>query len=120
MMRRAKCLHINNYSTNPSSNLEMLSDELKSRQSISGEIHLNSTKLWGLWKWIQRVEILNEEACSAIENGESPEWPARCLTSSGVLELLRKDKDNTKEKLSETLQCTLYDSPMRRQVFAHF
>lgn len=131
MMRRARCLHMRRYSTDATSNLQMLSLEQEayllakdeSLGSSDTDRHLTSLEhLHLLWSWIERVENLcfRNSYDSAIDERF---WPAKTLCDAGVLSLLRLDVDNIDEittfdssSKSEVFNRDIYDSPLRRYV----
>jgi hypothetical protein len=131
MMRRARCLHMKRYSTDATSNLQMLSLEQEAFlamkevniESDDENIHLTSLEhLHLLWSWIERVEKL----CFRNGNDSAIDgrfWPARTLCDAGVLHLLRLDvadidEVTTFESFSKSVvfNRNVYDSPLRRCV----
>ena len=123
MMRRARCLHEARYSTDVSSNLQMISMELQSiRQQTNNieDVNLDTTiysreQLWRLWSWIERIEDL----CSRNEKDamvDERRLPAKGLQDAGVLGLLKMDTVDSDERSmkSPLFNRNIYDSPMRR------
>ena len=84
------------------------------------------------WRWIALIEHLSIEQRSETNTGHSTSieddtfaWPAKGLIDAGVMKLLRMSsrRDNQDEsgnpfmdtkKMSDTLFCDVFDSPMRR------
>lgn len=130
MMRRARCLHVARYSTDASSNLQMISMELESIHKETSKVvdyndMLNATisrrkQLWRLWSWIERVEGL----CGRNDNDsmiDERRLPARGLQDAGLLRLLRIDSASNDEvtafdrsTMSPIFNRNTFDSPMRR------
>jgi len=113
MMRRARCLHVASYSTDPASNLIMLSKEYSQDKSNGKGGASNNQELWRLWNWIERVEFLCEDAFELEESGEQSLWPVKSLVDAGATHLLHMDDEVDEGMKSESLQCITYDSPMR-------
>ncbi len=129
MMRRARCLHVNRYSTDAKVNLQMLDSEqeafLKANdtgiQLNSQETHLASFEhLHLLWSWIKRVETLcfRNNMENLIDEGF---WPAKTLLDSGVLGILRLDVHDIDRVTtfetslkSEVFNRNIFDSPLRQ------
>ena len=124
MMRRARCLHVARYSTDASSNLQMIDLELKTireqTKHDSDDVNLETTiysreQLWRLWSWIERVE----ELCNRSEEdllGDERRFPAKGLRDAGILEVLKigtVDKDESFIK-SPLFNRNIYRSPLRR------
>jgi len=132
MLRRARCLHASRYSTDPSSNLEMISIELKSFRSEEGtqrQIEGNSDslkdaiasreQLYRLWSWIERVEKLCFR--NDFEVIDERRLPAKGLRDAGILKLLKMDLIHSdeittfdKSSMSSLFNRNVFDSPMRR------
>lgn len=130
MMRRARCLHVARYSTDASSNLEMISREIhtiRTERNLNGNLEYTSLissceQLWRLWSWIDRVEQL----CARKEKDiniaiDERRLPAKGLHDAGLLSLLRMNKKDTedvstfdKSTLSPHFNRKIFDSPMRR------
>lgn len=119
MLRRARCHNITKYSMKTSSNIAIISKELKEVQSSKALIASSKTteELLRLWKWIHRAESLcNETADDAIDV-VSKGWSAKGLIDSGVWTLLESDDKTTEQKtMSDSLSCVTYDSSGRRYV----
>lgn len=113
MMRRARCLHVASYSTDPASNLIMLSKEYSQDKSNGKADVSNNQQLWRLWNWIERVEFLCEDAYELEESGEQSLWPVKSIVDAGVTHLLQMDNEVDEGKKSESLQCITYDSSIR-------
>ncbi len=134
MMRRARCLHITRYSTDPSANLEMISFELKAfraqlekqtticpiseRLDSLSSLIASREQLYRLWSWIDRVEKLCFR--SNVEMDER-RLPAKGLQDAGILRLLKMDVNSGNEltafektSLSPLFHRNVFDSPMRR------
>ena len=130
MMRRARCLHVARYSTDASSNLQMISMELESIHKETSNVVdyndiINATisrrkQLRRLWSWIERVERL----CGRKDNDsmiDERRLPARGLQDAGLLRLLRIDSTSNDEvtafdrsTMSPIFNRNTFDSPMRR------
>lgn len=130
MMRRARCLHVARYSTDASSNLEMISREIhtiRTERNLNGNLEYTSLissceQLWRLWSWIDRVEQL----CARKEKDiniaiDERRLPAKGLHDAGLLSLLRMNKKDAedvstfdKSTLSPLFNRKIFDSPMRR------
>jgi hypothetical protein len=113
MMRRARCLRVTRYSMNTASNIQMLSEDIVSGETLADVLSPTFTLL-RLWTWIDRVESLCENI-KGFEDGIF--WPAKGLLDAGVWHLLQFDSEsNTDDSMifSETLSCNIYDSPTRR------
>jgi len=131
MLRRARCLHMTRYSTDASSNLQMLSTErdtyimTRNKTNNSGidldcfeDMQLQSLEhLWNLWSWIERVEKLCFRSDSAMDESF---WPGKTLCDSGVIKLLRLDVSDVDDfetsSKSAIFNHNVYDSPLRRAV----
>jgi WD repeat-containing protein mio len=113
MSRRASCLHVEKYSMDIASNIELLSKELSHLHGTTAGA--TTEQLLRLWRWIQLAEAF----CNAEGSfDEFPVWPAKGLQEAGVLTLLELDKGKPEQyTLSETLSCPTYDSPGRRYVY---
>jgi hypothetical protein len=113
MMRRARCLHVQRYSMDTSSNIKVLSEEVPDTDTPDGLSTRYS--LLRLWSWIDRVENLCNDTVD--EYGEEDEiWPAKGLTDSGVWSLLRIEEGDVQDDTIESpsLCCSIYESPARR------
>ena len=133
MMRRARCLHMKRYSTDATSNLEMLSLEQKvflgtqeEQDQSRNELNSSLEHLHLLWSWIERVENLcfRNSFNSPID---APEWTAKTLCDAGVLHILKLDVPDINEittfdsfSKSDVFNRNVYDSPSRRYVMQFF
>jgi len=134
MMRRAKCFHASQHSSDSKNDIRQLLEEEKEQILAQAHLHLSQNKntsksnelnqtisninqLLQCWRWIDSVESL------CLDEMENTERPGTGLIDSGVLNLLRmtsrdvQDVNNTRmdtKSVSETLHCDVFDSPMRR------
>lgn len=113
MMRRARCSRTSRYSMDTSLNMQMLLEEINGSGVLDPRALRANFSLCRLWKWIHRVEGICADADGAEDaNG----WTAKGLSESGVWQLLCLDAEGTSSEsfFSESLKCTMFDSPERR------
>ena len=117
MMRRVRCLHKNRYSTDATSNLQMLANDqdtllrLKndnSKRNDHCEYYLEQLEhLRTTWSWIERTE--------RTENSyEGPH--VKTLLHTGVFELLKTQLEEGKPEKKKVYNLPVYDSPSRLYV----
>ena len=145
MMRRARCLHVVKYSMDADANIELLTTEheqigrnvTSSPSATVAQLSIARVHLIRLWKWIQRAELMCEEAAVVATTGSNADefnsltlsspmggeptlvsdayWPAKSLLDAGVLQLLQLDDGKPDANgYSDSLCCATYESEGRR------
>ena len=130
MMRRARCLHSQRYSTDALANVKTLESEKKellsqrhqytlNQHDILDAVLSNINQLIRLWQWVSLVEDLCREQQDKDENftssnssmnfssshsgfaSEEPTWAARDMRDAGILKLLRmSSKDGPDDNIT--------------------
>lgn len=113
MMRRARCSGESRYSSDALKNIQMLVEDVVSRDPDTKDMTTSSLSLLRLWSWTDRVENL------AIETEEAEgtlQWPAKGLQDAGVVHLLGVDGSTPRDEVSysPTLNCNVFVSLGRR------